>query len=156
MVKAQLNRLKPPSSPTMVGMAVAMMVLSTAAMKVAMRQAMRTRVRERDPSARPSPASAGEGEEIGEVTNPARLSRLGGDLVERDALVGADVGGQAEHALGDDVAEDFVGAALDPHRGRAHEDALEARRRLGPRRVEQDAGLALQVEREHGDLLQHR
>ena len=45
MVNTQLNRLKPPSSPTMVGMVVATMVLSTAAMKVAMTQAASTRDR---------------------------------------------------------------------------------------------------------------
>src|SRR6266404_198995 len=33
---------------------------------------------------------------------------LGRDLVERHVLVDADIAGQAEHALGDDVAPDFI------------------------------------------------
>ena len=45
MVKTQLNRSKPPSSPTIVGSVVETIVLSMAAMKVAMRQASRTSVR---------------------------------------------------------------------------------------------------------------
>src|SRR6185312_3013757 len=36
-------------------------------------------------------------------------STLGRNLVERHILVDADVARQAEHALGDDVAQDFVG-----------------------------------------------
>src|SRR5579864_8410371 len=38
----------------------------------------------------------------------------GRDLVERHVLVDPDVSGQAQHALGDDVAQDLVGAAGDP------------------------------------------
>ena len=38
-------------------------------------------------------------------------SPLGRDLVVRHVLVDSDIAGQAEHALGDDVAQDLVGAA---------------------------------------------
>src|SRR5690349_4498741 len=46
------------------------------------------------------------------------LPPLSRDLVERHVLVDADVTGQAEHALGDDVAQNFVGTAGDTHRRR--------------------------------------
>ena len=50
---------------------------------------------------------------------------LGRDLVERHVLVDPDIAGQAEHALGDDVAHDLVGAAFDAGAGRAEQHRLE-------------------------------
>src|ERR1700722_17297171 len=55
---------------------------------------------------------------------------LGRNFVERDILVDPDVAGQAEHALGDDVAEDFVGAAGNAHRRRRQQHGLELAGRL--------------------------
>ena len=50
---------------------------------------------------------------------------LGRDLVERHILVDADVTGQAKHALGNDVAQDLVGAAGDAYRWRTQQHLLE-------------------------------
>src|SRR5579864_4022824 len=50
---------------------------------------------------------------------------LGRDLVERYVLVDPDVAGQPQHALGDDVAHDLVGAAFDAGAGRAQQHRLE-------------------------------
>src|ERR1700744_5026946 len=52
-------------------------------------------------------------------------SSLGRYLVERHVLVDPDVAGQTEHALGDDVAHDLVGAAFDAGAGRAQQHRLE-------------------------------
>src|SRR5262245_2519122 len=43
---------------------------------------------------------------------------LGRDLVERHVLVDADVAGEPQHTLGNDVAQDLVGAAGNAHRRR--------------------------------------
>src|SRR5262249_35206492 len=50
---------------------------------------------------------------------------LGRNLVERHVLVDPDVAGQAKHALGDDVAHDLVGAALDAGAGGTQQHRLE-------------------------------
>src|ERR1700712_4125031 len=63
--KIHENRLNPPSSATMVGIAVATMVLSTAAMNVAIRQAASTRPRR-------------TGLPVGPVTRTARSEHMGG------------------------------------------------------------------------------
>src|SRR6267378_6810224 len=84
------------------------------------------------------------------------LSSLGRYLVERHVLVDPDIPGQTEHALGDDVAHDFVGAAFDAGSGRAQEHGLEfpaGFRLLGSA---QHSGCALQVERVSCDILDHR
>src|SRR5882757_3713663 len=46
-------------------------------------------------------------------------------LVERHVLVDPDIAGQAEHALGDDVAHDLVGAAFDAGAGGTQQHRLE-------------------------------
>src|SRR3954454_9965444 len=55
---------------------------------------------------------------------------LGRYLAERHGLVHPDIAGQAEHALGDDVAHDLVGAALDAGPGRTQHLGLEFSHRL--------------------------
>ena len=65
--------------------------------------------------------------------------------------------GQAQHALGDDVAQDLVGAALDAGGRRAQQHGLEAaaarRRSSGSVMI---TGLVLQLLGEHGDVLHGR
>src|SRR5579863_7247881 len=48
-------------------------------------------------------------------------------LIERQVLVDAHVAGQAQHALGDDVAQDLVAAAGDAQRRRIEQRLLEER-----------------------------
>src|SRR5512140_1171807 len=66
------------------------------------------------------------------MTAPFALSGapLGRYLVERHVLVDADIAGQPQHALGDDVAHDLVGAAGDAGAGRAQQHLLELAGRL--------------------------
>src|SRR5215813_10134955 len=64
------------------------------------------------------------------MANLSRVARalrasLGRYLVERHVLVDPDIAGQPEHALGDDVAHDLVGAAFDAGAGRAQQHRLE-------------------------------
>ena len=40
-----------------------------------------------------------------------------GNVLEGAVAIDSDVAGQPEHALGDDVAQDLVGAGRDPHAG---------------------------------------
>src|SRR5215475_7540347 len=80
---------------------------------------------------------------------------LGRYLVERHVLVDSDIAGQTQHAFGDDVAHDLVGAALDAGARRAQQHRLEFSGNLGVIRTADDAGGALQVERIHRDLLDH-
>src|SRR5665647_77589 len=84
------------------------------------------------------------------------LASLGRYLVERNVLVDPDVAGQAEHALGDDVAHDLVGAAFDPGAGRAQQHRLEFAGEFGVFGSAQHARRALQVERVCCDILDHR
>src|SRR4051812_36434255 len=60
------------------------------------------------------PGSA-EGHEEWRTGSGTQLPPLCRDLVERHVLVHPDIAGQPEHALGDDVAQDLVGAAGDAH-----------------------------------------
>src|SRR5664279_5634988 len=67
------------------------------------------------------------------MAGPSRRSgaSLGRYLVERHVLVHTNVAGQPEHALGDDVAHELVGAALDPCAGRPQQHRLEFAGDLG-------------------------
>src|SRR5580693_8825864 len=76
-------------------------------------------------------------------------------LVERHVLVDPDVAGQTEHALGDDVAHDLVGAAFDAGAGRAQQHRLEFSARLGVLYPAQHTGGALQIKRVSCDILDH-
>jgi hypothetical protein len=69
-----------------------------------------------------------------------RIVHFDGGAHERQVLVDPHVGRQAEHALGDDVAQDLVGAAGDARGRRAAAHPGTARRRR--RRVHHGAGLA--------------
>src|SRR5437868_10784873 len=81
---------------------------------------------------------------------------LGRNLVERNILVDADIAGQTQHAFGDDVAHDFVGAAFDPGSGRAQQHRLKFSRGFGIFGAAQYAGRALQVQRISRDILKDR
>src|SRR6185437_5038728 len=56
---------------------------------------------------------------------PSLFPSSGRYLVERHILVDPDIAGQPEHALGDDVAHDLVGAAFDAGTWRAQQHRLE-------------------------------
>src|ERR1700675_779673 len=103
----------------------------------------------RDPSMSSSGGSRLCGAAQGRCTasGTRTLSTLGRYLVERHVLVDPDIAGQAEHALGDDVAHDLVGAAFDPGAGRAQQHCLEFPGGLRIRGAAQHAGGALQVQR---------
>ena len=73
------------------------------------------------------------------------LSSLNRNLVERHVLVDADVAGQTQHALGDDVAQDFIGAAGDPHRGRTQQHLLELPAHLFLGSAGKDTGRAFEI-----------
>src|ERR1700733_5285064 len=95
-----------------------------------------------------------------ETPRSARLLRMrpflssspGRYLVERYVLVDPDIAGQSEHALGDDVAHDFVGATFDPGAGRAQQHRLKFSGSFRVRRPAQPARRALQVERIGRDI----
>src|SRR5262245_36521180 len=80
----------------------------------------------------------------------------GRDLAEGAVLVDADLGRKPEHPLGDDVAQDLVGAARDAHARRREVGVLPQRllrREVG---VDHRAHGALQLHREGGHLLAQR
>ena len=77
-----------------------------------------------------------------------------GSLLNGSVLVDAHVGRQAQHALGDDVAHDLVGAAGDARGRRRHQGLLEHRGERRQLRVGEDAALLHQVHGEGGDVLQ--
>src|SRR5262249_56700684 len=86
-----------------------------------------------------------------------RLTRAaGGDLAEGAVLVDADLRGQPQHALGDDVAQDLVGTAGDAHPRRAEVGLLPERLLRRERGVDDRAHRALELHREPGDLLAER
>src|SRR4051794_8206799 len=77
-------------------------------------------------------------------------------LVEGNILVDPDVAGQSEHALGDDVAQNFVGAALDAGSWRAQQHRLKFSGGFRILRPAQHAGGTLQIQRIGRDILDHR
>src|SRR5580693_9312658 len=76
-------------------------------------------------------------------------------FVERHVLVDADVLRQTEHALGDDVAQDLVGATGDAKTRRRQPAALEetVHRRIF---ALQDSGFAFELHRERAQILKLR
>src|SRR5689334_21217220 len=91
---------------------------------------------------------------LSHVARALRAS-LGRYLVERHVLVDPDIAGQAEHALGDDIAHDLVGAALDAGAGLPPQYRLEFAGELRPLAAEH-TGRTLQIHRVHRDILHHR
>src|SRR5262249_20903164 len=75
---------------------------------------------------------------------------------EGAVLVDADLRGQPQHALGDDVAQDLVGAAGDAHPRRAEVSLLPERLLRREPGVDDRAHRALELPREPRDLLPER
>src|SRR6266478_9100145 len=84
------------------------------------------------------------------------LSSPGRYLVERNILVDPDIAGQSEHALGNDVAHDLVGAAFDPRSRRAQQHRLEFSGGFRIVGSAHRAGRALQLDPVSCDILDHR
>src|ERR1700724_382191 len=77
-------------------------------------------------------------------------------LVERNVLVDPDIAGQSEHAFGDDVAHDLVGAAFDTGAGRAQQHRLEFSGGFRILQPAQQTRRTLQIQRESRNILDHR
>src|ERR1700687_3058110 len=84
------------------------------------------------------------------------LSSPGRYPVEWNILVDPDVAGQSEHALGDDVAHDLVGAAFDAGSWRAQQHRLKFPGSFRILWSAQHTGRALQIQRIARDILDYR
>src|SRR6266508_3287060 len=85
---------------------------------------------------------------------PASLSFAGLELAERYVLVDADVARQPQHPLGDDVAQDLVGAARDAQARRIEQRLLEPAIHRRELRIHDGARHAHQIDAVGGDVLQ--
>src|SRR5258705_8396884 len=82
------------------------------------------------------------------------LSTASRQVLERKALVCANVRGQAQHSLGNDVLQDFIGPARDAQAGCIQVVAVHAPLQRSERGITDQSELLLTVDQFAGEFLQ--